>query len=104
MAHAEAEFSLSRIAKNGFSRRQNYIAGRVPDHLWKSPPMPEELAHVWMWFCELSASRTIGMSGANPISWLEMQAYFNLTNECPTRFELNAIRLIDISALSDKKE
>lgn len=33
-----------------------------------------------------------------------MQAYFNLTNESPSRFELNAIRLIDIAAFSDKKE
>ena len=67
------------------------------------PAMPELLSHIWFWFCDLSAGRSVGMA-ANPISWADMQAYFSLTGERPSKFELDAIRLIDNLALTQSEK
>ena len=92
-------FYLSERMKDGHSRRDHYKAAGLPPEKWGIPDLPATLAHVWEWFCDLSAGRSVGMA-ANPISWADMQAYFALTGEVPSKFELDAIRKIDYMAIN----
>lgn len=55
---------------------------------------PFEWEGVWETFRELSLGRSCGMS-PNPISWLEIRSYCDLTGIVLTGFELLAIRKLD---------
>lgn len=56
--------------------------------------MPECAVHVWHWFIALSQKRTCGMA-LNPITWLDMQAWSQMTGIKPLQWELEAISGID---------
>jgi hypothetical protein len=51
--------------------------------------------HVVSIFNELSNARSVGMSGPLPISWTEIKAYVDLTQEPLQRWELSAVRAMD---------
>lgn len=89
--------------KDGFTRREHYKAAGLPEDKWGIPEMPVLLAHVWEWFCDLSAQRGTGVNGADPISWTEMQAYFSMRGEVPSQIDLKAIQQLDSIMLSDDK-
>ena len=41
----------------------------------RRPPLPAGGDLLWLWFSELSATRTYGMSGPNPITHSEIESY-----------------------------
>lgn len=71
-----------QVGDSGFSQREHLEAverqtGITPTELQNLLEMPESIKEVWIWFKRLSNRRQSGM-GVNPISFLEMQAFFNL--------------------------
>ncbi len=54
--------------------------GRRPKELVPPCEFPDLLKHVWVAFCVLSNQRQSGMSGANPLSFSEIDTWMKLTN------------------------
>lgn len=61
--------------------------------------LPSAVAHVWAWFCELSAARTSNGYGADPITFGDIDAWARLTRLSPTPWEVALIRRIDSAIL-----
>ena len=59
------------------------------------PDFPEEYTFAWTAFFELNSSRGSNGFGANPISYLEIDAYLRLTGKVLLPYEINAISVID---------
>lgn len=59
--------------------------------------IPEAASHVWEWFWKLSAQRSSGFGGAEPISWLEMDAWARLTNTLVTPEEFDMLSALDLA-------
>lgn len=57
--------------------------------------IPDALGHVWGWFTELSHARTAGFSGANPISFLEIEAWSRVTGTKLKPSEVFLLRQLD---------
>ena len=74
------------------------MTGRKPAEL-EGPGLPAGAAHVWEWFCLLHSTRQVGMA-ANPISHLEMQAFFGLEQVAPASWELELLREFDRVAMA----
>jgi hypothetical protein len=55
------------------------------------PAIPETLAHVWAWFCDLDAGR----AGKAPISWSDLKAWAELTGRTPRPWEVHLLRKLD---------
>ena len=54
------------------------------------------VSYIWSAFIRLSGSRTAGFSGPNPISYTEIQAWANLTNQVLSPRDVEAIMKIDL--------
>jgi len=63
------------------------------------PPFPEPLRYVWEWYQELARGRGSSGFGPNPISWLDVLAWSGLMDMRLERWELRALRLLDLSYL-----
>lgn len=61
--------------------------------------LPDSMAHIWIWFLELDSARTSSGFGPNPISYTEIQAYFNLIGVKPKKFEVRTIKRFDNAVL-----
>lgn len=59
------------------------------------PEIPAALAHLWDWFCELSAARSGNASGPNPIAYAEIAAWAGLTGRLVAPRDVRAIALLD---------
>jgi hypothetical protein len=57
-------------------------------------PKPDQLWYLFSWFTELSSGRTYGMS-ANPITWLDIEAYNRLLGKRMKKWEILAIKKLD---------
>jgi hypothetical protein len=51
--------------------------------------------HIFEWFWELHAARGSNGMGANPISYLDIQSWVNITGNIPTREEIKIIKRMD---------
>ncbi len=58
-------------------------------------PCPAMLVHVWGMFLELHHARGGNGFGANPIAYGEIVAWMRLTGNCPSAFEVGAIKALD---------
>jgi len=65
------------------------------------PEIDEMAMYLWEWFMELNAQRTSNGFGQNPIQFVDIQAWANLTNRFPLAWEVKAIRTIDTMWLSE---
>jgi hypothetical protein len=52
-----------------------------------------------VWFCELSAARSGGGSGLNPIGFADISGWAHVTRAAPTPWEVALIRRIDAEIL-----
>lgn len=68
--------------------------GTVPARLADHGEMPQTYAHVWGWFRDLSRRRSAGWA-SNPISWVELRAWSELTGIQPDRVELALLTDLD---------
>lgn len=59
------------------------------------PEVDEMAMYLWDWFMELNAQRTSNGFGQNPIQFIDIQAWANLTRRYPLAWEIQAIRQID---------
>lgn len=59
------------------------------------PRVPEAGRVYWLWFADLHQTRTHGMSGPNPISCMEMEAYFRLHRIATHASHLDLIHALD---------
>lgn len=51
--------------------------------------------NIWSIFIDLHNTRTAGMSGANPIAYTEILAYYSLLKDNPEDWEIKAIKMLD---------
>lgn len=63
----------------------------------EAPEFPDLLQYVWEWFGELGKRRSYHASGANPLTWAEVEAWSRMTGSAPTYREcLLLFRLDDV--------
>lgn len=53
------------------------------------------MLQIWSIFIDLHNTRTAGMSGANPIAYSEILAYYSLNKEEPEVWEVKTIKRLD---------
>jgi hypothetical protein len=69
--------------------------GHMPEKLANIPEMPDELAYLWEWFCELDAARGSNGFGISSISHSEIRAWAELTRVSPEPWEIGVLRRLD---------
>ena len=97
--YAEHSFKLNKPDQNGTTQREHLEqverqTGRRPKEL-DGPTFPTLMSYVWSAFINLSNTRSIGFSGPNPISYIEIKAWKDLTESPLTSFEVEAIKCLD---------
>lgn len=65
---------------------------------------PARLDYVFVWFCELSASRGGSGFGFNPLSFSEIDAWCRRTGRDPDAFETRCLFALDAHWLSEQAE
>lgn len=109
MAFATNFFEFDMKGKDGSTKRDHLkivanATGKVPVELQYQPELPESAAYVWDWFLDLNSGRTASMAGLNAISYLEIQAWADITGEQLARWEVVAIKALDRAFLDRKDE
>lgn len=105
LAYAEHELSLGQKGKDGKTLRETLevverITGKKPQDLINPVDLPEFLTPLWQDFISLNQTRQSGMS-AQPISYLEIDAYSRLMQKKFSKFDVITIKRLD--ALSMKE-
>lgn len=78
------------------ARHDNPVTAARGLALLTGPEMPEQLEYLWGWFCELSAGRGEGMSGAAPLTYASIDAWSRLTDTAIAPHEVRAIFELDV--------
>lgn len=96
MAH---DARLNKIQKDGSPLRDHVaqavsMGRRDPSEL-DGPGMPDSMRHLWGWFQELAMVRSVGMNGANPINFGDIDAWARLTDREVLPHEVRALMRID---------
>ena len=89
--YAAAEFVLSDNNLRSQLEQVERETGRRPAQLDAGGELPEELAHTFEWFVELSSART----EFRPLTFNEIESYFRLQKVEPLPVELRAVRVLD---------
>lgn len=69
----------------------------------RSRSAPEPMRLVWSWFVDLHATRTRGMTGPNPISFQEIEAYARLHRWPMEPRHVDLIRAFDMEWLKQQQ-
>lgn len=90
---------MARTDKNGTSEREHLEqvarqTGTTPAALI-GPPLPDLARHLWDTFLELHRGRTYGMSGANPLTHMDIFGWCNLTGVRLSLWELEIVHDLD---------
>jgi len=72
--------------------------GVTPKEL-QGQPFPLMVQHIWSAFVTLSESRSAGFSGPNPLSYTDIKAWMDLTNEHLSPRDIEAIKKLDTAYL-----
>lgn len=65
---------------------------------------PASMMYQWSYFIALHNKRSSNGFGINPISYTEMQAYFNLIGYRPEEWEIDLISKLDSTVLQVHSE
>lgn len=65
------------------------------------PEVNDMAMYLWDWYMELNSQRTSNGFGQNPITFLDIQAWANLTKRFPLAWEVKAIRTMDTMWLNE---
>lgn len=57
--------------------------------------LPTAFKYVWQDFLVLNSSRTSNGFGVNPLSYVEIKAYYDLHQQVPEPWEITIIRYFD---------
>ena len=60
-----------------------------------NPEVPPAGEHLWTWFWDLDAARSISGSGINPIGYGDLDAWARRTGENPSPWEVSVLRDMD---------
>jgi hypothetical protein len=69
--------------------------GKLPEELANAPEKPVLGGHVWDWFLELSRARGANGFSIEPLKYLDIAAWSNLTRTRIEPWELRALCLLD---------
>ena len=61
----------------------------------RGPGVPDRVAHLWEWFLELNAGRRVGMNGAEPLAFVDIDAWQRLTDRCVAPREIHGLMAMD---------
>ena len=97
---AEHQFKLNKPDKDGTTEREHLEQverqiGRRPEALEPPTHFPSLMSHVWSAFITLSNSRTMGFSGPNPITYIEIKAWKELTETPISSRDIETIKRVD---------
>lgn len=99
--HVEQEFELAKRDGDGQTKRESMQAlaasAGLPPPEFDESPCPPELAYLLAWWAELTAARQGGFSGANPISYSEIEAWSRLSCVALSHWEVALLRRIDVA-------
>ena len=73
--------------------------GNKPAELDSIVELPDSMLQVWHWFIELNNARSSNGFGVNPLSYVEIDAYFRLNQITPETWEVSVIKKLDNIAL-----
>jgi hypothetical protein len=59
------------------------------------PEFPDLLEHVWTAFISLSNGRSVGFSGPNPISYMDIKSWCDLTGTPLEPIDVDIIKRLD---------
>ena len=95
----EWNFKLSKADQNGVTEREHLEqverqTGKTPEPLI-GPDFPQELSYIWSVFLHLSNARSVGFSGPNPLSYQEIKAWMEVTDNNLEPWEVEAIKRLD---------
>lgn len=95
---AEHQFKLVKPAKDGTLRdhlEQIYKqTGRKPKEL-EGPEFPHLMSYVWSAFLQLNDARTMSQHTANPISYVDIKAYIDVTHTVLSSRDIETIKELD---------
>ena len=99
MDHAEHEFGLAKKDSNGVSQREHLkiverSIGKRPAEL-ESPELPVHLAELWYSFLHLCTGRRSGYNGPESLSFSEIKAWCELTQNELEPHELDIFKSLD---------
>ena len=97
---AEHQFKLNKPDQNGIPERDHLEqvykqTGRMPKGLEEPVKFPILLSHVWSAFLRLNSSRSIGFSGPNAITYLDIKAFMEVTDTPLSAKDVDAIKELD---------
>lgn len=99
LAHVAHEARLSAQVADGSTVRDHLAVavriGRKTQAAVDGPEPPPGLLYVLEWHHEISASRSVGPAGLNPISYVDIDAWARLTDRRPRPHEVQALLRID---------
>ena len=78
--------------------------GKRPKELDELVEFPASMMYQWSYFIALHNKRSSNGFGINPISYTEMQAYFNLIGYRPEEWEIDLISKLDSTVLQVHSE
>jgi hypothetical protein len=98
VAAATGRFELGEPQKDGQSLETHLISyyrqtGEVPEQLLVEP-IPFELTHVWQWWHQLHATRSIGNRRCH-ITYAEVHAWATVLQLSPAPFEIACLMAVD---------
>ena len=70
------------------------------EKLENEPSVPFCAEHLWNWFWELHSTRSAGMNGPDPISYLEIDAWEKKTGKIVHPFEVKIIKDLDAAYIN----
>jgi hypothetical protein len=76
----------------------------MPQELADAPELPKLVEHLWWYYLELHDGRGGNGFGANPIAYVDIQAWSQLARVRLEWWETNAIKAIDRLFRSTKTE
>jgi len=95
----EWNFKLSKTDQNGVSEREHLEqverqTGKTPSPLI-GPEFPMELSYLWSAYLHLHNARSAGFNGPSPISYLEIKAWMEVTENTLKPWEVEALKRLD---------
>lgn len=75
------------------------MTGKKPAELEELLELPDMFSEVWSWFLRLNNRRQSSGFGYNPLSYSEIEAFFNLLEYNPQQWELEILEVLDSVAM-----
>jgi hypothetical protein len=102
MDYAAHVTTLQQPDDKGFAQRAHLLglvrmgkATEAQREILEGPPFPEALSYLWEWHQELARTRSVGMAGVEPLTYLTIDAWARLTDRQPLPDEVDALLQLD---------